>query len=272
MRRRSQLPLILALVVALALIVGAIVYVSQDAPEALPPSAVEEAQPLASDPLETVAPIQADDHVFGNPNAPLVLVVYSDFQCPFCEEYHKTMHGIMELFGKEGSVAWVYRHFPFVDMHPESPMYALASECAASLGGNDAFWNYSDGLYDIISPDYAATPSDLVALAGTLGLERVAFASCMRTNELMDEVEADFNEAIRAGADATPFTVIFTGDTPQALTGAQPFPEFAGLIKALIEADPNRPLTAPSATFDASDFDAFISATSSTSTTATTTP
>jgi protein-disulfide isomerase len=248
--------LFVSISVALLLVAGAVWYVSQGTDEEQP--AALPAAELARDPIDSIRPIQASDHVIGNPNAPVVIVVFSDFQCPYCEDHHKVMRSIMDMFGRDGNVAWVYRHFPFVDVHPESPMYALASECAASLGGNQAFWTYTEGLFNMISPDYAATPADLVALAGTVGVDRVAFASCMRNNEHMERVEEDFEEAIRAEADATPFTVIFTNEGATGIAGAQPLPEFTALVKALVDINTKDGLTAPGDSFDTSAFDSFI--------------
>jgi predicted DsbA family dithiol-disulfide isomerase len=85
------------------------------------------------------------DHIIGNPNAPIVIVEYSDFQCPYCKIFHQTMKRIVAE--SDGSVAWVYRHWPIQSSSFEK---AVASECVASIKGNEAFWAYTDLLFDLI--------------------------------------------------------------------------------------------------------------------------
>ncbi len=78
------------------------------------------------------------DHIRGNPDAPVTLVEYSDFECPFCKRFHPTVKRIVDEYG--GRVRWVYRHFPLDEIHPvKARREAAAAECAAELGGNDAF-------------------------------------------------------------------------------------------------------------------------------------
>ena len=71
-----------------------------------------------------IRPIDEDDHIRGNPNAPIVIVEYSDFDCPFCKNFHSTMNQVMSSYGAEGNVAWVYRHFPLEQLHPSAPLIA----------------------------------------------------------------------------------------------------------------------------------------------------
>lgn len=95
--------------------------------------------------LENVDPVSASDHIRGNPDAEIVIVEYSDFDCPFCARFHSTMNSVMDQYGEE--VAWVYRHFPLESLHPNAPAVAVASECVAELGGNDAFWKFADSYF-----------------------------------------------------------------------------------------------------------------------------
>lgn len=81
------------------------------------------------------------DHILGDRNAPIAIIEYSDYQCPFCHAVHPTYKQIMKEY--DGKVMWVYRHFP-LSFHPEAMPLAIASECVASLKGNDAFWAFSD--------------------------------------------------------------------------------------------------------------------------------
>jgi protein-disulfide isomerase len=94
----------------------------------------------------TVSPIDPKtDHIRGNPNASVAVIEYSDYQCPFCKAVHPTYQKIMDTYGDD--VMWVYRHYP-LPFHPHAQKAAEGGECAAELGGNDAFWKYTDQLFE----------------------------------------------------------------------------------------------------------------------------
>jgi protein-disulfide isomerase len=96
--------------------------------------------------LNNLKPVTAADHIRGDINAPVKIVEFSDIDCPFCKRFHSTMQEVMKTYGDSGKVAWVYRHFPLTQLHPDAANKAEASECVAELGGNDKFWAFVDGL------------------------------------------------------------------------------------------------------------------------------
>ncbi len=87
-----------------------------------------------------VPAITAQDHYLGNIDADVVIIEYSDIDCPFCKKFHPTMERIAQEYGSK--IAWVYRHFPLESLHPEARTKAEASECVAQLAGNEVFWKY----------------------------------------------------------------------------------------------------------------------------------
>ena len=104
---------------------------------------------IASETSFTLDPVTPADHILGNPNAEVFIVEYSDLECPFCKQFHKSMLEIMSEYGAEGKVAWVYRHFPLDQLHSKARKEAEATECATELGGNDAFWEYTNKIFEI---------------------------------------------------------------------------------------------------------------------------
>ena len=106
--------------------------------------------PTATTPTvaEEIRGVQDNDHIRGNPNAKIVIVEYSDTECPFCKQFHETMKQIIAEYGGDGRVAWVYRQFPIPSLHPKAPKEAEALECAAEQGGNDVFWKFTDMVYE----------------------------------------------------------------------------------------------------------------------------
>ena len=95
---------------------------------------------------DAVAPVTAEDHIKGSADAAVVIVEYSDFDCPFCSRFHDTMNEIVADYPTD-QVAWVYRHLPLEQLHPQAFSVALASECVADIGGNEAFWSFTDGYF-----------------------------------------------------------------------------------------------------------------------------
>ena len=92
-----------------------------------------------------VTPIEEDDHVVGNRDAKVVIIEYSDFECPFCSKAHPTFEKITKEYD---NVAWVYRHFPLTSIHSKAQQAAVASECVAELAGNNAFWSFAETLFE----------------------------------------------------------------------------------------------------------------------------
>lgn len=96
------------------------------------------------------------DHLYGSADAPVVVIEYSDYECPYCARFQGTMKQIVDE--SNGQVAWMYRHWP---IHAGSLDKLIAAECVAKLKGNDAFWKYTDLLFELINPKPAPATSNL---------------------------------------------------------------------------------------------------------------
>lgn len=147
------------------------------------------------------------DHIFGNPGAEISLIEYSDFECPFCKRFHGTAKQVVEAYG--GRVNWVFRHYPLNFHNPAAQREAEASECAAEIGGNDAFWRYADLIYARTPLGGRGVPEgQLAEMAASIGLGQVAFAECLRSGRQTARVHEDYLEGLAIGIRATPGNVL----------------------------------------------------------------
>lgn len=180
-------------------------------------------------------PISSEDHILGNPNAPVVIVEYSDTECPFCKQFHTTLRQVMADYGSQGKVAWVYRHFPIDSLHSKARKEAEATECANELGGPDKFWQYINLLYETTKSNNSLDPAELPKMAKTVGLDVKAFNTCLSSGKYKAKVEADYQDAVGTGAKGTPNSIIVSKDgTKTVLEGAQPYANVKEVIDALL--------------------------------------
>lgn len=228
----SSLAIPIAIVIGFGLIAASI-YFGNSSKSVTTTTPEQQEQPAGD--LEALAPITEEDHIRGNPNAPLVIVEYSDYDCPFCRNFHITMQKIMDDYGANGEVAWVYRHFPLSSLHPSAPYIAEASECVADLGGDEAFWTFTDLVFTERGVNELTDVTRLPEFAATAGVDEVAFKECVDSGRFKDEVEADFNNAAAIGAGGTPHSIIVIGDEKIEITGgAQPYETVKQMIDNLL--------------------------------------
>ncbi len=176
------------------------------------------------------------DHIYGNPDAVISLIEYSDFECPFCKRFHLTAQRIVD--SNAGKVNWVYRHFPLSFHNPGAQTQAEASECAASLGGNDAFWKFSNTIYERTRSNGKGFPiEDLAPLAAEIGLDKTAFQNCLKSGKYTARVQEDLEEGIRIGITGTPGNILVNNKTGQAIprAGAAPYESLQRVVDALLQ-------------------------------------
>ena len=170
-----------------------------------------------------VRPVGSDDHILGNPAAPVMIVEYCDFNSDFCKGYSATLNELIATEGAEGQVAWVYREFPLTELYDTSLAHARAAECAAQVGGNDTFWRFADLLYQ----NQPVKPSEYGALSEKAGLTGKGFATCYAdaANQVDARITADRANALDVGASGAPYSLLLTRTsagwrTPVVLDGA----------------------------------------------------
>lgn len=171
-------------------------------------SDVPVAQPeKVADNTSKINPITDKDHVKGNRNAEIKIVEYSDFDCPFCSRFHDTMKVVAEKYGDD--IAWVYRQFPLEQLHPQAPAVAMASECVAELGGDDAFWIFTDGYFAARGAGDKTAHAELIGkLVTESGVNTAAFTECFDSGRQLSKVQADMDNAVETGGRGTPWSIL----------------------------------------------------------------
>lgn len=174
-----------------------------------------------------------DDPVKGNPDAPVTIIEYSDFQCPFCLRFfQQTLPLIEQNYIDTGKIKFVYKDLPLDSLHPNARAAHIAAECADEHG---KFWEYHDVLFEKQPQWNSLASSELentfTEFATDMGLQAASFESCMQSPNIADEVNNDTLEAASFGATGTP--TFFIGNEKDGfikLVGAQPFVVFQNVI------------------------------------------
>lgn len=228
---RSHPAVPIAIVVGFTMIALAIFFSGNkgnDGPAA-PPN-VPEGDVLAA----SVRTVDETDYIKGNPNAPILMIEYSDYDCPFCKQYHETLTQIMNEYGITGRVAWVYRQFPLEQLHPNSPKISESALCVGSLGGSAAFWKFTDAVFTSRELEEPTNMVTLPELAVEAGVDKDAYQSCVSSGQMKEKVEASVEEAFALGAQGTPYTVLVVGNEQAVVNGAQSYDVVKSIIDNLI--------------------------------------
>jgi len=158
----------------------------------------------------------------GAVNAPIQLIEFSDFQCPYCLRARATVRKVLETYGDR--IHFVYRHYP-LPSHPGARPAAEASECAAEQG---KFWQYHDRLFDDPS---RLSGTELKQQAAAVGVDMTRFNTCVDSRKYKAQVDADLKDGDEAGVNGTPAFFI----NGRMLSGAQPFEAFKRIIDEELE-------------------------------------
>ena len=222
-----------AIVTAGALIALAVIFSGKGgltAPKTTAP--VKSQAPVATAPNGKTE-VKSTDYVRGDlTKADVVIIEYSDSDCPFCQKFHVTMQDVLKNYGDK--VAWVYRYFP-LNIHPNAQSEALALECVGQLGGNESFWKYLDQIINTTTaPD--KNNALLTSTAVSLGIDAKLFGSCMANSSTAKKVTDQGAEAQSLGARGTPYSVAISKSGEQvAISGAYPIEEVKKVIDGLLK-------------------------------------
>lgn len=192
----------------------------QGSPANSGPSSLPTGQPSTTQTFE----ITKDNHIRGDFSAPITLVEFSDFECPFCARHYPTLTKIFDDY--KGKVRLVYKHFP-LSIHPNSQKAAEASECADEQG---KFWEYHDKLFENLAAS-GYSVANFKQWAKDLGLNSGKFDECLDSGKFAQKVKDNFQEGSGKGVNGTPATFI----NGQLVSGALPYESFKQIIDSLLD-------------------------------------
>jgi protein-disulfide isomerase len=156
------------------------------------------------------------DHFRGNKDAKVVLIEYSDFECPFCNKFHPTMVDLMKKYSDK--LVWVYRHYP-LSFHPNAQPLAEASECVSKYASDDAFWKFGDSVYEKMADGsiFGTDPANkkvsedmILSLATAAGADKSKVKACIDSKEMTQKVKDSQASGTKAGVTGTPGTIIMS--------------------------------------------------------------
>ncbi len=174
--------------------------------------------------LVGITDIRSDDHVRGDPDADVVILEYIDFNCIMCAVMQSTLNRVV----RDKKVLVVSRHYPTT--HNTSFERAVAAECAAQHGGEEAYFAFAEYLY---KNQRTIKPQELASRITELGVDAERFDLCLSDGEMNRRVRRDYDEAVRLGATGTPFIVIIHDEIPVGISYALEYKAFLSRVSKL---------------------------------------
>ncbi len=192
-----------------------------------------DAQTEAEKPKFVTGDFSDDDPILGDKNAPVTIVEFSDYQCPYCGSFRdQTLPQIQKEYIDTGKAKLIYRDFP-LSFHPYAYPAALFGECVDDLSNDETYFKVHDELFRTVQNgkfDYDA----MSKFAAGLGVDKTALKTCFDNDKFKNEIEADQQDGQKAGVSGTPGFII----NGQVLAGAQPFSKFKEIIDGELEKKP----------------------------------
>jgi len=240
--KKKNLDLIIAIVVSALVLSGSIVFYALQTNSSIDDEAFQERvekaidvyiqkqkdeytkqQEEANKPKTVSGDFTDDDAVTGDKDAPVTIVEFSDFQCPYCEVFvTKTLPQIEKKYIDTGKVKLVFRDFP-LSFHEHSLDSAEAAECVRDQLGDEAYFKYHDLLF---KNQGALAVDDLLSYSSKVGANKSKVKKCMDDDKFLPEIKKDMDDAKSAGISGTPAFII----DGQVISGAQPFKNFEKVI------------------------------------------
>lgn len=185
--------------------------------------------------LNKMPKVTKDDHVLGDlDNAEVVMVEYSDLECPFCKRFHPTTKKILDEYGDK--VALVWRQYP-LPFHPNAQKAAETAECVAKDAGNEAFWKYMDLYFEKTdSSGTGVSEEEMLDLAAKAGANKANVEKCVKSGEMADKIKKEMDAGAAAGVKGTPGTIVVVkGEAKELIPGALPYEQVKQVIGKYIQ-------------------------------------
>lgn len=173
----------------------------------------------------------ANDHVLGPADAPIALITYMDFQCPYCKKFYPVAKQFVEA--NKGKVKFIIRQYP-LPMHKQADFLANVSECVAQQKGNAGFWDFADRV--LLTPQFDYSSEAFIApVLATLHLDNAKYEDCMHTHPFNEKIAAFSAEAHAIGVTGTPTHVLFDVASKKAIykAGAIPLDQLQAELQTL---------------------------------------
>ncbi len=222
-QRRRQTITVILIVVGAALIITALLIW----PSLQPVGAIATASPYSF-------PAQSGQ-AMGDPNAPVKMEEFSDFQCPYCRQFHNdTFRRIIDTYVRTGKVYFIFRNFPIVDRTTAAQESHTAADAAVCAGQQSKFYEYHDLLFANQNGENIGdfTVKRVQSMAKTLGLDTAKFNTCLSDSATANSVAQDYAAGVKAGIDSTPSFLV----NGKVVAGALPFEQFQAAIDAALAA------------------------------------
>ncbi len=177
--------------------------------------------------------ISAADYTLGQADAKLNIVTYTDLECPFCLQFHKTVQTVLS---DNPEVSVTYRHFPLEQLHPNAKGLAIVAECAGQVGGDTAFFKVVDAIFKSRKLTEPADLSKVPAFLAVAGLQGYDVLPCMNDLDVEEAVEADMQAGLALGVQGTPSSFVYqNGVLVDEIMGAQPLQVVQSLVDDLLD-------------------------------------
>ncbi len=235
-----------AVIISLSLLVsGGVIQIKGITAKTTTPTVTAQAssvptQAIAPQPAEDTSPKQVsvdDDPVLGDKNAPITLIEFSDYECPFCKRHYDQVYGqIKKDYIDTGKVKLVYRDFPLSFHDPMATTEAIAANCAREQGGDVAYFKIHDEMFKQTTSNGNGLSKDKIyTISTSLGLNTDNLKSCVESEKFKDEVTKDIADGSASGVSGTPGFFIGKSSadgkiTGTPLVGAQPYAAFKTII------------------------------------------
>lgn len=183
-----------------------------------------------------------DDPVLGNPDAPVTIIEFSDYECPFCKRaFQQSFPKIKSEYIDKGLVKLVFRDLPLPFHDPLATKQAIAANCAREQGGDEIYFAYHDEIFNRTNSNGNGMPvEELNNIAKDLNLNISDFSTCLDSEKYLSEVQKDLSDAAAVGANGTPAFFVGKSSTDgiiegTKISGAQPYEVFKSIIDGLLE-------------------------------------